>query len=109
VSIVCLFIALNKSEVKTYYKFLLNLIRRLQWEGKRPMWSLTIFSRYMHFFYQQSLVDSDLKDESNLSLLYVCHLLQILGLEICADTMVGDEMLRGISGGQRKRVTTGKI
>jgi hypothetical protein len=23
--------------------------------------------------------------------------------------MVGDEMLRGISGGQRKRVTTGKI
>ena len=35
-------------------------------------------------------------------------MLQILGLEICADTMVGDEMLRGISGGQRKRVTTGK-
>lgn len=33
---------------------------------------------------------------------------QILGLEICADTMVGDEMLRGISGGQRKRVTTGR-
>lgn len=32
---------------------------------------------------------------------------QILGLEICADVMVGDEMLRGISGGQRKRVTTG--
>jgi ABC-type multidrug transport system ATPase subunit len=50
-----------------------------------------------------------LKDVSNLSLLYVRHLLQILGLEICADTMVGDEMLRGISGGQRKRVTTGKV
>lgn len=33
---------------------------------------------------------------------------QILGLEICADTMVGNDMLRGISGGQRKRVTTGK-
>ncbi|TVU34550.1 hypothetical protein EJB05_16386 [Eragrostis curvula] len=36
------------------------------------------------------------------------YILKILGLEICADTMVGDEMLRGISGGQRKRVTTGK-
>ncbi|TVU34551.1 hypothetical protein EJB05_16387, partial [Eragrostis curvula] len=36
------------------------------------------------------------------------YILKILGLEICADTMVGDELLRGISGGQRKRVTTGK-
>lgn len=34
--------------------------------------------------------------------------LKILGLEFCADTMVGDEMIRGISGGQKKRVTTGK-
>ena len=33
--------------------------------------------------------------------------LQVLGLEVCADTFVGDEMMRGISGGQRKRVTTG--
>jgi hypothetical protein len=33
--------------------------------------------------------------------------LQILGLEVCADTLVGNEMMRGISGGQRKRVTTG--
>ncbi|KAI6694839.1 hypothetical protein NL676_022549 [Syzygium grande] len=37
------------------------------------------------------------------------YILKILGLEICADTIVGDEMLRGISGGQRKRVTTGNI
>ncbi|KAL2332416.1 hypothetical protein Fmac_019997 [Flemingia macrophylla] len=37
------------------------------------------------------------------------YTLKILGLDICADTMVGNEMLRGISGGQRKRVTTGEM
>ncbi|KAL0536436.1 hypothetical protein IC582_025385 [Cucumis melo] len=37
------------------------------------------------------------------------YVLKILGLEICADTMVGDEMFRGISGGQKKRVTTGEM
>uniref|UniRef100_A0A5B6YJY6 Putative pleiotropic drug resistance protein 1-like n=1 Tax=Davidia involucrata TaxID=16924 RepID=A0A5B6YJY6_DAVIN len=37
------------------------------------------------------------------------YFLKILGLEVCADTMVGDEMVRGISGGQRKRVTTGEM
>uniref|UniRef100_A0ACD5WG15 Uncharacterized protein n=2 Tax=Avena sativa TaxID=4498 RepID=A0ACD5WG15_AVESA len=35
--------------------------------------------------------------------------LKVLGLDICADTMVGDEMIRGISGGQKKRVTTGEM
>ncbi|KAL0554085.1 hypothetical protein IC582_007996 [Cucumis melo] len=37
------------------------------------------------------------------------YILKILGLEGCADVMVGDEMIRGISGGQRKRVTTGEM
>ncbi|OMO77096.1 Calcium-binding EF-hand [Corchorus capsularis] len=34
------------------------------------------------------------------------YVLKILGLNICSDIMVGDEMRRGISGGQKKRVTT---
>ncbi|KAK7282255.1 hypothetical protein RIF29_10895 [Crotalaria pallida] len=37
------------------------------------------------------------------------YVLRILGLEICADTFVGNAMLRGISGGQRKRLTTGEM
>ncbi|XP_019252159.1 PREDICTED: pleiotropic drug resistance protein 1-like isoform X2 [Nicotiana attenuata] len=40
---------------------------------------------------------------------YTDYVLKILGLDVCADTMVGDEMLRGISGGQKKRVTTGEM
>ncbi|KAG0499331.1 hypothetical protein HPP92_004022 [Vanilla planifolia] len=35
--------------------------------------------------------------------------MKILGLDICAHTMVGDAMHRGISGGQKKRVTTGEM
>ena len=35
--------------------------------------------------------------------------LRILGLDYVADTVVGGSMLRGISGGQKKRVTTGEM
>ncbi|KAI9109270.1 hypothetical protein K1719_019893 [Acacia pycnantha] len=44
--------------------------------------------------------------EKNLQTDYV---LKILGLDICADTMVGDALDRGISGGQKKRLTTGEM
>ncbi|GER45131.1 pleiotropic drug resistance protein [Striga asiatica] len=45
-------------------------------------------------------------DEANVVTDYI---LKVLGLDVCADTMVGDEMIRGISGGQKKRVTTGEM
>ncbi|KAK9282226.1 hypothetical protein L1049_005140 [Liquidambar formosana] len=35
------------------------------------------------------------------------YILKILGLDICADKIVGDAMKRGISGDQKKRLTTG--
>lgn len=37
------------------------------------------------------------------------YTLKILGLDVCRDTIVGDDMIRGISGGQKKRVTTGEM
>ncbi|XP_075477971.1 pleiotropic drug resistance protein 3-like [Primulina tabacum] len=37
------------------------------------------------------------------------YMLKILGLDICADTLFGDAMRRGISGGQKKRLTTGEM
>ncbi|KAI3954477.1 hypothetical protein MKW92_053462 [Papaver armeniacum] len=37
------------------------------------------------------------------------YILKVLGLDVCGDTLVGNDMLRGVSGGQRKRVTTGEM
>ncbi|XP_010532489.1 PREDICTED: ABC transporter G family member 41-like isoform X2 [Tarenaya hassleriana] len=37
------------------------------------------------------------------------YILKILGLEICADTRIGDATRPGISGGQKKRLTTGEM
>ncbi|PON63000.1 ABC transporter-like [Parasponia andersonii] len=37
------------------------------------------------------------------------YVMKVLGLDVCSETVVGSDMLRGISGGQRKRVTTGEM
>ncbi|XP_021291929.1 pleiotropic drug resistance protein 3-like [Herrania umbratica] len=47
--------------------------------------------------------------EGQESTLQTDYILKILGLDICADTMVGDAIRRGISGGQKKRLTTGEM
>ncbi|PSR91810.1 ABC transporter G family member 32 like [Actinidia chinensis var. chinensis] len=46
------------------------------------------------------------EQKTNLAVEYA---MKILGLDVCADTLVGDEMLKGISGGQKKRLTTGEL
>ncbi|CAL9782849.1 unnamed protein product [Musa acuminata subsp. burmannicoides] len=37
------------------------------------------------------------------------YTLKVLGIDVCADTLVGSDMFRGVSGGQKKRVTTGEM
>src|SRR5207248_3108063 len=37
------------------------------------------------------------------------NLINLLGLDECSDTICGSDLLRGISGGQRKRVTIGEM
>ncbi|EAZ13392.1 hypothetical protein OsJ_03311 [Oryza sativa Japonica Group] len=43
------------------------------------------------------------------STLQTDYILRILGLDMCADVIVGDELRRGISGGQKKRLTTAEM
>ncbi|GMF66771.1 unnamed protein product [Phytophthora fragariaefolia] len=40
---------------------------------------------------------------------YLDMVIKQLGLQTCQGTVVGDNMLRGISGGEKKRVTTGEM
>ncbi len=40
--------------------------------------------------------------------IYVNNILRGLGLYMCKDTYIGNAMLRGISGGQKRRVTLGE-
>ena len=67
-------------------------------------------SKIIHFLKQNnSIYVSMILVHCSLKYIYMqlFEMEQILGLDICQDTIVGDEMQRGISGGQKKRVTTG--
>eukprot|EP01029_Cantina_marsupialis_P020357 TRINITY_DN4770_c0_g1_i2.p1 TRINITY_DN4770_c0_g1~~TRINITY_DN4770_c0_g1_i2.p1 ORF type:complete len:1323 (+),score=438.91 TRINITY_DN4770_c0_g1_i2:94-4062(+) len=46
---------------------------------------------------------SKTKDET------VTRVINSLGLNICEDTIVGDQMYRGVSGGEKRRVTVGEM
>ncbi|KAK7261880.1 hypothetical protein RIF29_28203 [Crotalaria pallida] len=82
--------------VGSRYDMLTELSRREKAANIKPDPDLDVYMKAAATAGQESSISTD-------------YVLKILGLDICADTMVGDEMLRGISGGQRKRVTTGEM
>ncbi|KAL6296586.1 hypothetical protein ACE6H2_004728 [Prunus campanulata] len=78
------------------YEMLAELSRREKAANIMPDADLDIYMKAASLEGQETNVVTD-------------YILKILGLEVCADIMVGDEMVRGISGGQKKRVTTGEM
>ncbi|GLU19232.1 hypothetical protein SLE2022_354930 [Rubroshorea leprosula] len=82
--------------VGTRYDMLLELSRREKEAGIKPDPEIDAFMKATSMAGQETSLITD-------------YVLKILGLDICADIMVGDDMRRGISGGQKKRVTTGEM
>ncbi|KAI5057342.1 hypothetical protein GOP47_0027357 [Adiantum capillus-veneris] len=82
--------------VGTRFDMLMELSRREKAAGIKPNPDVDIFMKAVAMAGQETSIVTD-------------YVLRVLGLEICADTLVGDQMRRGISGGQRKRVTTGEM
>ncbi|KDP34703.1 hypothetical protein JCGZ_10908 [Jatropha curcas] len=82
--------------VGTRYDLLSELSRREKDAGIKPDPEIDAFMKATSVPGQETSLITD-------------YVLKILGLDICADIMVGDDMRRGISGGQKKRVTTGEM
>ncbi|OIT22805.1 pleiotropic drug resistance protein 2 [Nicotiana attenuata] len=82
--------------VGTRYDLLVELSRREKEAGIMPDPQIDAFMKATAIDGQETSLITD-------------YVLKILGLDICADIMVGDDMRRGISGGQKKRVTTGEM
>ncbi|KAK1562055.1 hypothetical protein Q3G72_005413 [Acer saccharum] len=82
--------------VGTRYELLAELSRREKEAGIKPDPEIDAFMKATAVAGQETSLVTD-------------YVLKILGLDICADTMVGDDMRRGISGGQKKRLTTGEM
>ncbi|KAL9233904.1 hypothetical protein vseg_008839 [Gypsophila vaccaria] len=82
--------------VGTSYDLLLELLKREKAAKIKPDPDIDIYMKAAAVEGQAASVVTD-------------YILKILGLDVCADTLVGNALIRGISGGQKKRLTTGEM
>ncbi|GMH11886.1 hypothetical protein Nepgr_013727 [Nepenthes gracilis] len=82
--------------VGTNYDMLVELARREKEANIKPDPDIDIYMKAAAMEGQDASIVTE-------------YIIKILGLDVCADTLVGNEMIRGISGGQRKRLTTGEM
>ncbi|KAL5069150.1 hypothetical protein RYX36_020037 [Vicia faba] len=82
--------------VGTRHDLLVELTRREKQAGFKPDPDIDAFMKAAAVGGQETGLITD-------------YVLKILGLEMCSETLVGDEMRRGISGGEKKRLTTGEM
>ncbi|XP_019195429.1 PREDICTED: pleiotropic drug resistance protein 1-like isoform X4 [Ipomoea nil] len=82
--------------VGSRYEMLAELSRREKAANIRPDPDIDIFMKAAATDGQKANVIVD-------------YIIKVLGLEGCEDTIVGNEYLRGMSGGERKRLTAGEM
>ncbi|XP_010658730.1 pleiotropic drug resistance protein 2 [Vitis vinifera] len=82
--------------VGTRYELLAELSRREKESAIKPDPEIDAFMKATAMAGQETSLVTD-------------YVLKMLGLDICADIVLGDDMRRGISGGEKKRVTTGEM
>ncbi|XP_065849073.1 pleiotropic drug resistance protein 1-like isoform X2 [Euphorbia lathyris] len=79
-----------------HYEMLAELLQREKEANIKPDPDINMYMKAAALAGQETNIVTD-------------YILKIVGLEICADTMIGDEMRRGISGGEKKRLTIGEM
>lgn len=82
--------------IGTRYEMLAELAKREKQAGIFPEKDVDVYMKATAVEGMKSSLSTD-------------YIMKILGLDVCSNVLVGDSMHRGISGGQKKRVTTGEM